>query len=80
MSRIKFVIVTLVGIVVVFLVSLQFQQYAILYQIADGTDAYYIQATLGQDYLMRYPMFLGPLLLFVFLFLNYNSISWEDKS
>ena len=80
MSRIKFVIVTLVGIVVVFLVSLQFQQYAILYQIADGTDAYYIQATLGQDYLMRYPMFLGQLLLFVFLFLNYNSISWDDKS
>lgn len=80
MSRIKFVIVTLIGIVVVFLVSLQFQQYAILYQIADGTDAYYIQATLGQDYLMRYPMFLGQLLLFVFLFLNYNSISWDDKS
>ena len=80
MSRIKFVIVTLVGIVVVLLVSLQFQQYAILYQIADGTDAYYIQATLGQDYLMRYPMFLGQLLLFVFLFLNYNSISWDDKS
>ena len=29
---------------------------------------------------MRYPMFLGQLLLFVFLFLNYNSISWDDKS
>lgn len=80
MSRWIFVVVTIVGIAVVYVISLKLQQYAILFQVVEGTDAYYIQATLGQNYFMRYPMFFGQMILFILLVVNYNSIKWEGQT
>lgn len=80
LSRKKFVIVSLMGIAALYLISLRFQQYAIAYEIMDGADVSYIQDTLGQNYLMRYPMFFGQLLLLIMLTLNYNSIQWNSKT
>lgn len=80
LTRNKFIIVTLAGIVLSYLVSLRFQGYAIEVQMFEGTDAYYIQKNVGQDYLMRYPMFLAQTVLFIMLVLNYNSIKWDEKT
>ena len=80
LTRWKFAILSLVGVAIVFVISLQFQQYAIMYQVMEGTDAHYIEATLGQNYLTRYPMFFGQLLLFIFIIANYNTIKWNEKT
>lgn len=79
-SKGQFVKLSLAGILVIFLISLQVQQYAILFQVVEGNDASYIQANLGQNYLTRYPLFFGQLMLFVLLIIYYNSIKWDKKN
>lgn len=80
LSRKKFVFITLAGILISFLLSLRFQQYAVAVQMFDGADASYIQRTMGQDYLMRYPMFFAQMVLFIILVFSYNSIKWDEKT
>ena len=80
LSRSRFIFITLTGIIIVFLLSLRFQQYAIAVQMFEGTDAYYIKATIGQDYFMRYPMFFAQMVLYIILVQNYNSIKWDEKT
>lgn len=80
LTRKRFVLITLTGILISYLLSLRFQEYAIEFQMFEGTDAYYIQKTIGQDYLMRYPMFLAQMILFIMLVINYNSIKWDKKT
>lgn len=80
LSRKKFVFITLAGIIISFLLSLRFQQYAVAVQMFEGADASYIQRTMGQDYLMRYPMFFAQMVLFIILVFSYNSIKWDEKT
>ena len=79
-SRKGFFFTSIVGVIVTFLLAQSVQQYFIALNVLSGTDLNYLTRNAGQNYLLRYPMFIGQLFLFIGLLLYYNRIQWDSRS
>ena len=77
--RRDFIFIAIIGVTVVYFVSLQLQQYVLLYQVVEGGDASYLRSTLDLNIFQKYPMYTGQLLLFGFVVFKYKTIKWEGN-
>ena len=80
-SRMRFILVTLAGVVVSFVAATMVQQYVFIMGLFDdSTTNHYLMASMGQNIFSRFPMFFGQLMLWAAVVVLFNKIKWDEKS
>ena len=80
LSRMKFAIVAIGGVFLTFMVAMSLRQYIMLFSLMDDTELSYMESVLDDNILMRWPLYLGPLMLFIVIFSLYNKIPWNRQT
>lgn len=80
LSRNMFVIFSFAGVFLTFSVSLFLRKYIMLLSLVDDTEISYMASVLDDSILMRWPLYLGPLLLFTAIFFLYDKINWDRQT
>ncbi|WP_431356548.1 EpsG family protein [Prevotella communis] len=80
-SRMRFIITSLLGVVVTFILATAIQNYVYVVGFFDNsTTMYYLTASMGNSIFSRFPMFIGQLTLWIVVTLLYNRIQWDNNT
>lgn len=80
LSRVKFVLITGVGIVLLYLTALQIQSLIGITIDLEENDIYYATHNMGENHFERFPLVMGHLLLYGALVFFYDRIKWDGQS
>lgn len=80
LTRNKFALISIGGVLLTFIVAMYLRHYMILFSLLEKSEISYMSSVLDDNILMRWPLYLGPLMLFVAIFVLYKRISWNEQS
>lgn len=80
LTRAKFAVVALGGVFLTFMFAMSLRQYILLFSLMDDTELSYMESALDDNILMRWPLYLGPLMLFLAIFLFYKKIPRNSQT
>ncbi len=80
-SRIRFVVISLLGVVMTFISATAIQNYVYVVNLFDNsTTMYYLTVSMGNSIFSRFPMFIGQLTLWMVVTFLYNRIQWKNNT